>query len=65
MTRKHFENIARQIRIDVENGNTPRDRAVYAANLFAGIAKQDNPAFDYDRFLSACGLADAQNAGVR
>ena len=61
MSRKHFEAIARTIRyeLDAAEGNfEPIGRAAMVeltkqlASTFAGF----NPAFDRERFLTACGI---------
>ncbi len=64
MTRKHYEQFARELSRDLANiqiGDTNRDlirlQIEYAANLIADIAIQDNPRFDRSRFMKACGLS--------
>lgn len=66
MTKQHFIAIASRIRDDVDQSKSGRfsaaenkrtfDAATYAAHLFADVAQNDNPRFDRDRFLTACGL---------
>lgn len=57
MTRKHYRKIAEVIRVHTEN-TTPEELAVassIAVNL-TDVLRDDNPNFDTDRFLAACGL---------
>lgn len=64
MTKRHFEAFAARIKADLEETRTrfPERHAEtlracsYAADLFAALAANDNPYFDRDRFLKACGL---------
>jgi hypothetical protein len=50
---------------DGANTITPYARAVQTAEAFIHLAEQWNPRFDADRFLVACGLADAKVRKVR
>lgn len=55
MSRKHYEAVAESIRIaTVDHGvsDSIRDIGDDLANMFA----EDNPRFDRQRFLDACGL---------
>ena len=57
MTRKHYRKIADIIRVHTENA-TPEELAVAASiavNL-TDVLRDDNPNFDIERFLVACGL---------
>lgn len=57
MTRKHFEEIARQIE------RTLRGPAqVKLAYRLADSFENFNPYFDRDRFLTACGIDEAREA---
>lgn len=52
MTKKHFEAFAREISSSSGNYTTK----LFAAVIFCRVAEQDNPRFDRERFLKACGL---------
>lgn len=69
LTKKHFEQIAREIKSQVEAARTARidsddkrffDGAITALNIYAtsfcDIARSDNEHFDSSRFLRACGF---------
>lgn len=65
MTKKHFEAFAREIKKQVDAANDThtismsaklRQSAMYAAELVANVAASDNPRFNRDRFMKACGL---------
>lgn len=61
MSRKDYEKFARMIRarVDATNDQTPHevfDRLEYAAKLAADVFVEDNPRFDKQRFLTACGV---------
>lgn len=66
MTKKHFQLFADRVKADLDadmrrtNTTQPRliarNRAKYAAELFASVAREANPRFDTARFLKACGL---------
>lgn len=49
MTRKHYEAIAKAIRESTE--------PIALVELLMDIFEHDNPRFDRQRFLEACGLA--------
>ena len=59
MTKHHYEIIARAIREELEGWVTDGDGA-YAvrcvADQLAYAFSQDNPSFDRQRFLTACGV---------
>ena len=52
MTKKHFEAFARQIQMS----DVLPEIKEYAALVIVHVAEKDNPRFDRDRFLKACGL---------
>lgn len=66
MTKKHFAAFAQAIAEDVAIAMSGRlgeaeskrtiDAARYAAYKFVDVASTDNPRFDRERFLRACGL---------
>jgi hypothetical protein len=51
MTRKHFESLAKHIRMILD----PHVR-LNAAVAVAGACQEANPKFDLDRFYVACGV---------
>jgi len=56
MTKKDYIKIAKILKTtDLE----PHKRASLVVS-FAQICREDNPNFDFDRFLKACGVAAAQ-----
>ena len=56
MTKKHFEAIARIIN-DVRDENFRGEAATEEiANRLGEFFKSENPRFDLDRFLTACGF---------
>jgi hypothetical protein len=54
VTKKHFVEFAEYVRIEYA-GKPELARA--AANAFVYVARRDNPRFDVDRFLKACGVS--------
>ena len=60
MQKRHFEAFAREIADYIRtSSDTPENtirHATFAARVFADIAKTDNPRFNRDRFMRACGL---------
>ena len=58
MTKKHFEAFAREIRALITGGPMVTDDRVARAfaEVIVRIASQDNPRFDRERFMKACGL---------
>lgn len=61
MTKKDFVAVAKQVKSDLDRAVREQDillahSAEHAANNFADLAKKDNPNFDRDRFLRACGI---------
>jgi hypothetical protein len=56
MTRKHFEALARIMRLNAEQAETQEARHIVAgvASDLASYLYQTNPRFDRDRFLAAC-----------
>ena len=60
MTRKDYELIATAIRTEAENTkprSISRDTCDTIARRMADRLADDNPQFDRDRFLAACGVA--------
>lgn len=61
MTKKHFEMMAKLFRDQIEEnksyGNSAGAEAIInLAERFCFEAEYDNPRFDRDRFLTACGI---------
>lgn len=64
MTKKYFQAFASRIAADLtetkrrfpDDYKRTYDAAAYAASTFAAVAYEDNPKFDRDRFMKACGL---------
>lgn len=60
MTKKHFIALAAEIADYVRFSNDTPERtkeyATFAARVICSVAKADNPRFDRDRFMRACGL---------
>lgn len=61
MTRKHFEALATQIKYDLEGldlANSPAARlaAETVVHSVAAVCAAQNPRFDRDKFVKACGL---------
>ena len=54
MTKKHFEAFAEYIK--AQKGITSDTDLRTFADIVAAVASRDNPRFDRDRFLKACGL---------
>jgi len=54
MSKKHFVALAAEIKNLVDAGNLSEAHA--AADVIATVAIKDNPRFDINRFLAACGL---------
>jgi len=52
LTRKHFENTARLIRT---TGINDKDR-LKIAREFSNMYAEENPRFDAERFIKACGF---------
>jgi len=52
MTRRHFRAVADALRASDANPDAVRDIALALADVFAA----DNPRFDSERFLTACGV---------
>lgn len=55
MTKRHFEQFARHIRLYLETVASLQT-ATAMAEMVASVAKQDNPNFNRERFMRACGL---------
>jgi len=58
MTRKDYELIAKAIAeaFEWEQGKTEREHAISrVAHILANSLRNDNPRFNEDRFLKACG----------
>lgn len=58
MTRKHYAAIARVIALSVDNCTEMRDRTAILS-IVHGLAdtfRAENPRFDRDKFLTACGF---------
>jgi hypothetical protein len=61
MTRKHYQQIAEMIRQTYTlNDGHEAGTIAHIAEQFATIAKRDNPNFDRDRFLTACGMNEGE-----
>jgi hypothetical protein len=63
MTKKHFIQFAAKIKsahVFTHSHSIceaeAKERAWAMANMVCDVAKQDNPRFDENRFLAACGL---------
>lgn len=59
MTKKHFIAIAAAFKTQFEKAsdNPPAQAAIKeCVDAFAGVAANDNPRFDTQRFLTACGI---------
>ena len=52
VTKKHFEAFAEQI----ARHEGTKEEQLAMARLIIWVAEDDNPRFDRDRFLKACGL---------
>lgn len=52
MTKKHFEALAREIAAS----NNSAEMKMFAAMVVIRVAQNDNPRFDRERFMKACGL---------
>lgn len=66
MTKKYLVWFARYISAFVaDTANPDVDRAATLARMVIALAREDNPRFDRERFITACGLTDAQIAGGR
>jgi len=59
MTKKHYTAIA-SIMLS-ESMNTPYGYRKEISNKLANFFEQDNPKFDRERFLSACGINEPRN----
>jgi len=57
VTKKHFIAFAYGIVSDLRNGVITRETAEYCANIVAAVAVSDNPRFNRERFMKACGLS--------
>ena len=68
MTKKHFIRFAALLKADIDetarrfpqDAKRTYDAAAYAASTFARVAAEDNPRFNHDRFMQACGLKDGK-----
>lgn len=58
MTRKDYEKIAAVIKGMPDHAATLRAQKASCASSFADMLAADNPRFDRERFLKACGLED-------
>jgi hypothetical protein len=61
-SKKHYVAVAREIAEllkDLEGSNTAITAIALLASRLACIFKDDNPAFDRERFLQACGVNSA------
>jgi hypothetical protein len=59
MTKKHYIQFAEYIRNRFNEAGTDHElnmRTTVAMEMVIKIATQDNPRFDRNRFMSACGL---------
>jgi hypothetical protein len=59
MTRKDYEKFARMLRNELNASGTSkefRSCVEYAAGVAARVFAEDNPRFDKQRFLTACGV---------
>lgn len=61
MTQKHYIELARVIRVELDSLNPlfdahAREAVARVARELANVCKSDNSRFRYDRFYSACGL---------
>ena len=57
MTRKDYILIAEVFRVELERcDGRAQDGVAFAARSMALRLSQDNPRFDHDRFLKACGV---------
>jgi hypothetical protein len=59
-SKKHYIAIAREVReilADMDGNNAAIHAIGLLASRLACIFKDDNPAFDRQRFLTACGVA--------
>lgn len=65
MTRKHYETIAAAIKAQAttarncyptQERNATLDALGGVADTIAHVCRQDNPRFDYMRFMTACGF---------
>lgn len=52
MTKKHFQMFADEIK----NSNLSLENKKVMADIVVTVAEKDNPRFDRDRFLKACGF---------
>jgi len=62
MTKKHYEQFAREIAAFVRFSDDTPERtqgyATFAMRIIARVAAADNPAFNRDRFKHACGITE-------
>lgn len=58
MTKKHFIEIAKSIKIAYEHVHTADEKnaITYTTQLLCNDFARFNPLFDEDRFLTACGI---------
>lgn len=58
MTKKHFIELAKGLRVVLDEAETPGERviAVDAIGAVARVCKQVNPRFDANIFYEACGV---------
>lgn len=69
MTKRHFERFAALVKADVDEAREQDNmelfhQAMYAAMTFSRVAIEDNPRFDHNRFMLACGLRPAMAKAV-
>jgi len=65
VTRRDFEQIAQIIKLASDLKFSDSNKAIEAiANQLAAKFKSDNPRFDRERFLRACGLGQAEVKSV-
>lgn len=60
MTKKHYEAIARIMHYDTQGDTKAENARVNTAQLLASYFATDNPRFDRERFLQACGIEQSQ-----
>lgn len=58
MTKKHFNELAATVKISLQDG---RDLEFFASNALITFCCQQNPNFDRQKFLEACGLKNGGN----
>ena len=55
MTKKHFKALADVIKLAADSGMSQQQLRAIAVGI-ALVCKRDNPAFNRDKFIEACGL---------